>query len=73
MAGRARHEQKNDALGLGWKMGLLRRKGIREGSRCCPTTLSEQTAERNRAEPDAALLKEPAASDQPGIEAAIKM
>lgn len=73
MAGRAGHEKKNDALGLGGKMRLLRRERIREGERRCPAALAKQTAEGNRAEANAALLEKPAPRDELSIQAAIEM
>ena len=64
---RAAHEEVNDVVGLGRVVGRIGREGAahlrrrRRGRGGART--GQQRAERHRAEPDAALLKEPAACD----------
>ena len=64
-AGRAAHEEVDDALGFRSVMRLARREGIRRGGWCGACGVGRAGAEhrtkRDGAEADAALLEEPAA------------
>src|SRR5689334_3334586 len=62
MTRRARHEQKDDAFGFRGKLRGLGGEGIDDGRRG-QAVLTEQRAEGDRAEADAALLEEPAPRD----------
>ena len=68
VAGRPRHEEKDDVLGLGRVVGRLGSHGIaavlRDGGQ---TGFSQQVAQRHRSQADAALGQKPAAGDLMGI------
>ena len=72
VAGRAGHEKENNPFGLGREMRLLRPQRVRSGG-CSPTAFAKELAQRDRAEPHAALLEKPAACDELRILTAIKM
>ena len=72
MARRPGHEKVDDALGLGREVRLLWRERT-QGGGGGPAAFAEKGAEGNGADADAALLEEPAARDQSGVLAAIKM
>src|SRR5262245_4818023 len=75
MAGGPGHEQVDHPFRLRRIMRRLRRERVREAlsGLGCARVASEQRTERQCPEPDAALLEEPAARDEPRVRVSIKM
>src|SRR5258706_309407 len=73
MARRAGHEEEDDAFGLSGKMPRPGRERVGRRARRGPAVVSKQLAKGNRSQPDAALLKKPAAGDQLPRLPAVKM